>query len=44
MRKLSQCVESKERVAEIDTSSTGAEVLNPQLSFLEKIIIDVSLE
>lgn len=44
MKAHSQWVESKERAAEIDTGSIGVEVLNPQLSFPGKMIMDVSQE
>lgn len=44
MKARSQCVESRERAAEADTSSIEVEVLNPQLCFSEKMIMDVSQE
>lgn len=44
MKAHSQRMESREHAAETDTSSTGVEVLNPQLSFLEKMIMGVSQE
>ena len=44
MESYSQCVESRECAADTDKSSIGVEVLNPQLCFPEKMIMDISQE
>lgn len=42
MKAHSQCVESRERAAETDMSSIGVKDLSLQLSFPEKMVMDIS--